>query len=95
MISRALILAAASAAALAACATTNEAAAPAAAAPTSAPAAPVESAHDRLYRLFQESDEANLRRNPISAMFRGDFRYADHRRRSARTRNMAPAARRP
>ena len=31
----------------------------------------------RLHRLFHESDEANLRRNPISAMFRGDLRYAD------------------
>jgi uncharacterized protein (DUF885 family) len=75
------LLAAVSAFALAACATTNQAAAPAPATaeapPAAAPAAPAESAHDRLYRLFQESDEANLRRNPISAMFRGDFRYAD------------------
>jgi uncharacterized protein (DUF885 family) len=31
----------------------------------------------RLRRLFHDSDEANLRRNPISALFRGDFRYAD------------------
>jgi uncharacterized protein (DUF885 family) len=31
----------------------------------------------RLRRLFHQSDEANLRRNPISALFRGDFRYAD------------------
>jgi uncharacterized protein (DUF885 family) len=47
-----------------------------------APAAPAaasarESASARLHRLFRESDEANLRRNPIAAMFRGDFRYAD------------------
>ena len=31
----------------------------------------------RLHRLFQDSDEASLRRNPISAIFRGDYRYAD------------------
>jgi uncharacterized protein (DUF885 family) len=34
-------------------------------------------AGQRLRQLFHESDEANLRRNPISALFRGDFRYAD------------------
>jgi uncharacterized protein (DUF885 family) len=40
--------------------------------------APVENeAGARLRRLFHESDEANLRRNPITALFRGDFRYAD------------------
>ncbi len=44
-------------------------------APTAA-AAP-ENAGQRLHRLFRESDEANLRRNPLSALFRGDFRYAD------------------
>jgi uncharacterized protein (DUF885 family) len=52
------------------------------AAPTAAEAAPAEpaavkSAHDRLFELFKESDEANLRRNPLSALFRGDLRYAD------------------
>ncbi len=31
----------------------------------------------RLRQLFHESDEANLRRNPLTALFRGDFRYAD------------------
>jgi uncharacterized protein (DUF885 family) len=36
----------------------------------------VESAHDRLVRLFHDSDEANLRRNPLNALFRGDYRYA-------------------
>src|SRR5262245_24285780 len=39
--------------------------------------AAAESAHDRLFRLFKESDEANLKRNPINALFRGDLRYAD------------------
>ena len=49
--------------------------APAAPAGATAPAA--ETAHDRLFRLFKESDEGNLRRNPISGLFRGDLRYAD------------------
>jgi uncharacterized protein (DUF885 family) len=31
----------------------------------------------RLRALFSQSDEDNLRRNPLSGMFRGDFRYAD------------------
>jgi uncharacterized protein (DUF885 family) len=47
-------------------------AATAAAAPAAA-----ETAHDRLFRLFKQSDEDNLRRNPISGIFRGDLRYAD------------------
>ncbi len=32
---------------------------------------------EKLHALFRESDEANLRRNPIAAIFRGDLRYAD------------------
>ncbi|MBW6521972.1 DUF885 domain-containing protein [Sphingomonas sp. RHCKR47] len=37
-----------------------------------------DSAEDgRLKRLFYDSDEASLKRNPISAIFRGDLRYAD------------------
>jgi uncharacterized protein (DUF885 family) len=40
--------------------------------------APTESAEDKaLLQLFHDSDEASLKRNPISAMFRGDLRYAD------------------
>ena len=35
------------------------------------------SVHDRLFQLFKDSDEASLKRNPISALFRGDMRYAD------------------
>jgi uncharacterized protein (DUF885 family) len=31
----------------------------------------------RLSALFAADDEANLKRNPISALFRGDMRYAD------------------
>lgn len=38
-----------------------------------------DSAEDtRLKALFYASDEANLKRNPVSAIFRGDLRYADH-----------------
>ena len=36
-----------------------------------------ETPHDRLFRLFKESDEAQLKRNPIFGIFRGDLRYAD------------------
>ncbi len=36
-----------------------------------------EEAHDALHALFAKSDEDSLRRNPISALFRGDTRYAD------------------
>lgn len=32
----------------------------------------------RLKALFYSSDEASLKRNPVSAIFRGDLRYADH-----------------
>ncbi|MGE3746077.1 MAG: DUF885 family protein [Sphingomonadaceae bacterium] len=31
----------------------------------------------RLNRLFHDSDEASLKRNPVNALFRGDMRYAD------------------
>ena len=45
------------------------------------PAAPLsatqQSAHDRLFRLFKDSDEASLKRNPLQALVRGDMRYAD------------------
>src|SRR3954468_16314962 len=48
--------------------------------PAPAPAADAasQSADARLRRLFQESDEDNLRRNPIQGVFRGDYRYAAH-----------------
>src|SRR6185503_16934260 len=52
-----------------------------AAPPTMAAQAPAvqaqASAHDRLFQVFKDSDEASLKRNPISAIFRGDMRYAD------------------
>lgn len=49
------------------------------AAPTAAPApvaAPAPDEAARLRALFARSDEDNLRRNPILALFRGDDRYA-------------------
>src|SRR5688500_4487965 len=32
---------------------------------------------EKLRALFRDSDEATLKRNPLSAIFRGDLRYAD------------------
>jgi uncharacterized protein (DUF885 family) len=63
--------------ALSACTTPAPPVEVAAPADVAAPAAGAESAHDRLFRLFKESDEASLKRNPLNAMFRGDMRYAD------------------
>jgi uncharacterized protein (DUF885 family) len=45
-------------------------------APTAAPD-PSQTEGAKLARLFRESDEASLKRNPVSALFRGDMRYAD------------------
>ncbi len=52
-------------------------AAHAAPAATTAPASPLSAQDKALLDLFRESDEASLRRNPLSALFRGDMRYAD------------------
>jgi uncharacterized protein (DUF885 family) len=41
------------------------------------PALSQQAAHDRLFELFRDSDEASLKRNPLQALFRGDMRYAD------------------
>ena len=80
------LAASASIVALGACATTNVpplapavAEAPVAAEAPIAAEPPVTqaSAHDRLFELFKASDEANLKRNPIGALARGDLRYAD------------------
>jgi uncharacterized protein (DUF885 family) len=71
-LTRALILSAS----LLAIAVPAAAQAPAAAAPP--PASAQQSAHDRLFQLFKDSDEASLKRNPLNAIFRGDLRYADH-----------------
>jgi uncharacterized protein (DUF885 family) len=74
---RSSALVAASLLALTACAGTP--AAPEAAGETAAAAAPASqpSPDEALARLFRDSDEASLRRNPVSAIFRGDLRYAD------------------
>jgi uncharacterized protein (DUF885 family) len=70
------------AAALTACATVSPVApsAPPAALPAEAPPAPAataESEHAKLFALFARSDEASLERNPMSAIYRGDLRFAD------------------
>ena len=64
---------------LAACATTGDApATPVVAAPAAPDAdAARTAAHDALWQLFRDSDEAQLRRNPLFALFRGDMRFAD------------------
>ncbi len=42
-------------------------------------ALPGDSAEDaKLKKLFYDSDEASLKRNPVEGIFRGDLRYADH-----------------
>ena len=69
--------------ALGACATAPAAevesvASPPVVATATVPAEAQVSAHDRLFQLFKDSDEANLRRNPLNGLFRGDLRYADH-----------------
>lgn len=71
------------AAALAACATTEPMTAEPAPTTTIKPGAVVEeqlnqeAAHEELFELFSASDEDELRRNPLMALFRGDMRYAD------------------
>ncbi|MEA3052077.1 MAG: hypothetical protein QOG72_980 [Sphingomonadales bacterium] len=70
-----LLLAAVSLAALSACAGTTAEPATASAPPSAAAAQASEG--EKLARLFHESDEASLRRNPLNGIFRGDLRYAD------------------
>ena len=53
-----------------------ESQAAAAADAAAAPAQPVNQGA-QLHALFKASDESNLRRNPLNALFRGDLRYAD------------------
>jgi uncharacterized protein (DUF885 family) len=75
MITRAFALAALlCTCALSACTTAQ----PPVAAPT-APltAEPAQSERDRLFALFEASDEGSLQRNPLNAIFRGDLRFAD------------------
>jgi uncharacterized protein (DUF885 family) len=63
--------------AVTACATTTTPVAPVAMSAEPASAQPAASAHDALFALFKQSDEDQLRRNPIFGIFRGDMRYAD------------------
>ena len=81
MTARASVVLLVSTAFLGACATTQQAPlAPVAAAEAPDPApqvVPAASAHDQLFQLFKDSDEASLKLNPIGAIFRGDLRYAD------------------
>ena len=54
--------------------------APLAAQPGNAPVTAATSAEteaEKLQALFRDSDEANLKRNPLFALFRGDMRYSD------------------
>ncbi|WP_340314666.1 DUF885 domain-containing protein [Rhizorhabdus argentea] len=52
--------------------------APALAAPSAQPMIQTASAEEAaLIKLFHDSDEASLQRNPLSAIYRGDLRYAD------------------
>ncbi len=44
---------------------------------TNTEAAPAAKERDRMFKIFAEDDEANLKRNPLNALFRGDMRYAD------------------
>jgi uncharacterized protein (DUF885 family) len=53
------------------------AATPALAQPAAPAAEPAQTEHDKLFALFAKSDEDSLKRNPLSALFRGDTRYAD------------------
>ena len=76
MIFARLALAGASALSLAACAATGPRIDPA---PPVAPSQETSqaAAHDALFALFAEADERDLKLNPLSALFRGDTRYAD------------------
>lgn len=62
---------------LGACATTAPVDMPTASAAPAAQTAQAETAHDRMFGIFAAADEASLKRNPLSALFRGDMRYAD------------------
>ena len=79
MKSRFYFAACAMALAVTACSTTSPPApiAPVAPAEAAPPVVAAETPHDRLFRLFKDSDEAQLKRNPLFGIFRGDLRYAD------------------
>ena len=81
MTKAALLSATVTALLLSACATTGDtpptAAAPEPQSTATASPVPAPSAAEQLHALFKQSDEENLRRNPLNALFRGDLRYAD------------------
>jgi uncharacterized protein (DUF885 family) len=80
MTTKALFLAVAASTLLPACAATTEAqpasAAMAGTGSAQAGATQAADASEQLRALFKQSDEDNLRRNPLNALFRGDMRYA-------------------
>ena len=53
-----------------------------------------QSAHDRLFQLFKESDEASLKRNPLQALYRGDYALRRPARRPLQRRALPGARRR-
>ena len=65
--------------ALAACATVDVSAPTTVAQPQqeAAPATTQAAEREKLFALFADADERNLKLNPVSALFRGDMRYAD------------------
>ena len=74
------LLFASAALSLGACATTPGVTATPAATPDREPIAASDAAaveRERLYALFADADERELKLNPIGALFRGDMRYAD------------------
>ena len=74
---RTLLLASVSAVLLLTGGASSTPASPAAEQQRAVPAAKQRAAAAALHALFESSDEANLRRTPINALFRGDLRYAD------------------
>ena len=50
---------------------------PASAVSAATPVQRAQSVHEQLFQLFKDDDEATLRLNPMSAIYRGDLRYAD------------------
>lgn len=72
-----LVLMSTAALSLGACATVSEPARTAAVAVPPAAEQMQAAEHDALFALFAAADEADLRLNPLSALFRGDMRYAD------------------
>lgn len=75
---KALLTASVTALLLAGCTTiAQQATVPIAAAVPAAEVPSQESASRQLHALFKQSDEDNLRRNPLNALFRGDMRYAN------------------